>query len=278
MANTKILANYHTHTTFCDGANTAEEMVKRAIELSFTTLGFSSHMDPGEDVCIKDYDAYLKECYRLQEAYKDRLEILVGVELDNMMPKEAAEGTEYYIGSTHYFNIPGDELYAVDMSPDSFRKTCEDHFGGDFYKLAKNYYEFEAQVVDRLNPTFIGHFDLVTRFNDLYPMFDTTDARYRKPALEALEHLCKYGIPFEINSGAINRKRKNDFYPESFLLKALHDFGGEIIINSDAHGTEQLNGCFDEAVERAIVCGFTHTNILTKEGTGKVHFKQIALK
>ena len=40
-----LKANYHTHTTFCDGDNTAEQMVQRALDLQFDHLGFSGHMD-----------------------------------------------------------------------------------------------------------------------------------------------------------------------------------------------------------------------------------------
>ena len=42
-----LRANYHTHTTFCDGTSTAEEMVQQALDLGFVALGFSSHVDPG---------------------------------------------------------------------------------------------------------------------------------------------------------------------------------------------------------------------------------------
>ena len=35
-----LKANYHTHTVFCDGDNTAQEMVDRALELGFEHLGF----------------------------------------------------------------------------------------------------------------------------------------------------------------------------------------------------------------------------------------------
>ena len=38
-----LKANYHTHTTFCDGDETAERMVQRALELEFGHLGFSGH-------------------------------------------------------------------------------------------------------------------------------------------------------------------------------------------------------------------------------------------
>ena len=97
------------------------------------------------------------------------------------------------------------------------------------------------------------------------------------PALEAMEYLVSLGIPFEINCGAVNRGRKKELYPRTSLLSALHSFGGEILINSDAHQKELLCGAFDEAVQNAAACGFTHANILEHDPSGKVVFRQIPL-
>ena len=38
-----IPSNYHTHTCFCDGKNTPEEMVLEAIRLGCPEIGFSGH-------------------------------------------------------------------------------------------------------------------------------------------------------------------------------------------------------------------------------------------
>ena len=38
-----IKSNCHTHTTFCDGKNSAEEMTLAAINAGFVSLGFSGH-------------------------------------------------------------------------------------------------------------------------------------------------------------------------------------------------------------------------------------------
>lgn len=38
-----MLANFHTHSTFCDGKNTPEEIVLAALEKGFVSIGFSSH-------------------------------------------------------------------------------------------------------------------------------------------------------------------------------------------------------------------------------------------
>lgn len=269
-----LRANYHTHTTFCDGSDTAEDVVKSAISKGFLHLGFSGHMD--SDIHM-DFDAYLAEIGRLREKYADRIEILCGVELDNLYDPHCADGAEYVIGSTHFLDVPSEIPMSVDNNEEIMGRLAEEFFGGDYYKLSKSYYDLVSKVYDRLHCTFVGHLDLVTRFNDSMHFLDEEDSRYRMPALEAMEYLVKEGVPFEINCGALNRNRKKELYPNMFLLKNLREFGGEILINSDAHQKELLDGGFDVAVDRALACGFTHVNILTRRGTGKIHFEQLAL-
>ena len=44
------LSNYHTHTVYCDGRDTPEELVLEALRLGCPELGFSEHSWlPGED-------------------------------------------------------------------------------------------------------------------------------------------------------------------------------------------------------------------------------------
>ena len=269
-----LKANYHTHTTFCDGDNTAQEMVDRALELGFYHLGFSGHMD--EEIHM-DWSAYVAEVQRLRAAYADRLDILCGVELDTLYDPACCPGAEYVIGSTHYVDVDVPFGRAIDYSAEVSQRLVDECFGGDWYRMCRAYYELEAQVYDRTRCTFVGHFDLITRFNDDLHAFDEEDPRYVKPALEAMEHLVSQGVSFEINCGAHNRGRKAELYPRRSLLTALHDMGGEIFINSDAHQTGCLNGSFDVAVERARTCGFTHVNVLVHDVHGTPVVRQLAL-
>ena len=71
--------NFHTHTKYCDGKNTPEEMVLSAIELGFDSLGFSGHaytefdlsycMTPGET------EKYISDIYALKKKYAGRIDI-----------------------------------------------------------------------------------------------------------------------------------------------------------------------------------------------------------
>ena len=101
-------SNLHTHTTFCDGANTPEEMVKRALALDYKSLGFSSHAysPDGDDWCLlpEREIEYRDEILRLKEKYADKIEIYLGIEKD-VFSKELSFKPEYIIGSLHYINI-----------------------------------------------------------------------------------------------------------------------------------------------------------------------------
>jgi histidinol-phosphatase (PHP family) len=297
-----LRANFHTHTTLCDGSSTPEDMAQRAASLGFTQLGFSGHMDPDNHM---DMDLYRNRIHALQEQYGGKIDILMGIELDTVYNPAYARQAEYTIGSTHFPDVACNRGYedacpqrsgegacepqyiqeqsrkerplSVDASPEDLQLLADRYFSGDYYQLARCYYETEAQVYDRLHCTFIGHFDLITKFNDQMHVLDETDPRYTGPALETMAYLVEEGMPFEINCGAVNRGLKKEFYPNSFFLRALRDMGGEILINSDAHQADLLNGAFDRAVKQAMACGFTHTNILVHGENRAVSWRSLPL-
>ena len=267
--------NYHTHTTLCDGADTPEDMVRAALAADMSHLGFSGHMDA--DIHM-DWPAYVREVTRLRAAYAERIDILLGVELDCLYDPASCPGAEYVIGSTHFLDVDSPEPLSVDCSEGDLRRLCREYFAGDWLALCRAYYDLEAQVHERTDCTFVGHFDLVTRFNDVMGFVDEKSDAYLAPALEAMEYLARdRGVPFEINCGAYSRGRKCELYPRLELLRALHDFGGEIFVSSDAHSEDLLMGGFDAARDAAVECGFTHFNFLAHDDSGSVVVLQRAL-
>ena len=267
-------ANFHTHSLFCDGSDSPEDIAAYAVRNGFTHLGFSGHMDP--DIHM-DIEAYYRCIRALQKEYAGQIDILRGVEIDGLYPTDCLYDAEYRIGSTHFLDVDAPIPMSVDNTPQMLHDLCRGWFGGDYYALSKAYYELEANVYDRTKCTFVGHFDLIVRFNDRDHFLDESDPRYLKPALDAMEYLVSRGVPFEINCGAVNRGRKNQPYPNQTLLNALHQFGGRILITSDAHQKELLCGGFDAAVKAAKEAGFTHTNILEHSSENRVVLREIAL-
>lgn len=248
-----MLTNYHTHTTLCDGKNTPAEMAAVAYSSGFAALGFSGHMDPNVHM---EWKEYLDQIHTLQDAYAGKMDILLGVELDQFWPSDSVPGAEYIIGSTHFIPLPGGELGCVDHTVEESRRICQNYFGDDWYRMTAAYYEAEAQVWEKTHCDIIGHLDLVTRFNHQYPSFDETDPRYLHPALDALDVLARTGAVFELNCGAYNRERRKDFYPTQPLLKRLRELNAPVCLSSDAHEASLLDGGFDEAKDALRACGF----------------------
>ena len=268
-----LKANFHTHSTFCDGTSTVEEMVERALELGFFALGFSGHMDP--DIPM-DWDAYAREVLRMRAEHAGEIDILLGAELDNCHDPSTVATAEYVIGSTHYVDVGGSRIF-VDLSAASVVESVNELFGGDWYAYARAYYDFHAQVFARTGCDIVGHFDMICRFNDQLRTIDEDDPRYLAPAREAMEALVAAGVPFEINTGGMAKGRRTVPYPIPALLRCLRELGGQIVINSDAHNAAYLDACLDEAVAFARAAGFTHTNMLRHDAFGNVEWYQVAL-
>lgn len=265
-----IRQNLHTHTTFCDGKSTAEELVKTAISLGCSSLGFSGHapLPPPEGqswtMSPDRVETYRQELLRLREQYRDQLDIFPGLEQDIDSPAPG-DGWDYLIGSVHDLYCGG-QCYSVDNTREMLLEAVDLWFGGDPLALAEAYYARVAQVADITGCQIVGHFDLVTKFNEGCSVFQDTHPRYQRAALDALDALCGKNLIFEINTGAMARGYRSAPYPAPFLLQELARRGEAVCITSDCHQAENLLFAFDLAEELARSCGFTETMILTKEG------------
>ena len=263
------IQNLHTHTIFSDGKSTAEEMVLGALRCGCTSLGFSEHspLPWGTEGWATPAEAladYRTEILRLKGKYADQLEIFLGLEQD--MDSHTAEcDWDYLIGSVHSVWVDGSRR-SVDFSADYTDETIRTCFGGDAYAYAEAYYRQVAEVAAVTKCQIVGHFDLVTKFNEGYRTFDETHPRYLKAALEALDALSVRDLIFEINTGAMSRGYRTAPYPAPTLLKAMKDMGCQICITSDTHHADTVLHAFDQAKQLAKACGYSESWILTKDG------------
>ena len=248
-----MISNFHTHSTFCDGKNSPEEMVLEAISRGCPCLGFSGHsntpFDPGYCMDAVREQGYREEVRRLQEKYADRIRIFLGLEQD-YYSSPAFGDYAYLIGSVHYVKKDGFYI-SVDDTPEIFQQGVAKYYGGDYYSLIEDYYALEADVVRKTGCQIVGHFDLITKFNEKHCFFDENHPRYRKAALKALESLVSSGALLEINTGAMSRGWKSRPYPDNFLLEQIGRLGGRVILSSDAHRKEDLLYGLEQAGQAA---------------------------
>lgn len=239
-----MTADFHVHTTYCDGADSPRKMVLAAIDRGLSAIGFSAHSYTyfDETYCIKQAEIpnYKEEIAALRAEFADTIRILCGVEQD-VYSAESTAGYDYSIGSVHYVQKDG-VFYPVDHSAGCFEAACREAFGGDYYAFAESYFAAAATVADRVKPDIIGHFDLISKFNRGGRYFDETHPRYVKAWKAALDALLPAGIPFEVNTGAITRGYRDVPYPSREQLLYIRDHGGRVLLSGDAHSTAGL--CF----------------------------------
>ena len=121
--------NLHSHTTFCDGKNSAEEMVLGAIAAGCETLGFSGHSTvDGADwsMSAEGTEKYIAEIKQLKEKYRDKIEILLGIEYDTRSQCDNSL-FEYVIGAAHA--VIGDGFsFDVDLAPEGLLKNINKYY------------------------------------------------------------------------------------------------------------------------------------------------------
>lgn len=242
-----ILKELHSHSTYCDGKNTPEEMLLSAIEKGLEVYGFSGHGYTSFDLrycmSLEKTEAYKRDVKALKEKYKDRIEVLLGVELDVFSDHDTSD-YDYVIGSVHY--VTRDGVYrSIDEKPTEFEAICREWYGGDYYSFAEDYYRNAEKLAEK-KIDIIGHFDLITKFNEGNRLFDMAHPRYLKAAKKAIDALLPLGVPFEINTGAISRGYRTEPYPARELHEYIKSKGGRFVLTSDTHKKENICFQFDK--------------------------------
>ena len=264
----KHLQNLHTHSVYCDGKDTLEEMIQTCIQKGFTSLGFSGHsymyFADHISMSLEGTEKYKEEVLMLKEKYKDSLSIFLGLEFE-MFSEIDLSGYDYLIGSTHYMNINGEKV-GFDRSADEVRRIINTYYGGDGMKYARDFYANLARLPEYGDFDIIAHFDLITKHSENENFFDRNSNEYREYAIAAAEALAGKIPYFEVNTGAMARGYRTTPYPDPFILKELNRLGFKPIISSDCHQRDFVDYGFGQAAQLLKDNGFTEHYILTDKG------------
>jgi histidinol-phosphatase (PHP family) len=260
-----MLSNYHTHSCFCDGKSTPEEIVLSAIDKGLFAIGFSGHGYTSFDLsyCMKDTDGYIQEIKRLKDKYKSQIEIYLGVEEDAFAPVNR-ECFDYILGSSHYVTRGG-VYYPIDSHVDCMEK-CISAFGGDALKLAEQYFATFSDYIKRRRPDIIGHLDLLTKYDEVTEGRFLNNPGYFDIAKKYTSAIADLGCIFEVNTCAISRGYRAAPYPHEELLYIIRKKSGKVMLNSDSHSAETLISAFDDAMEILRDIGFKKLSVIKRGG------------
>lgn len=261
------LSNAHTHTSYCDGANTPAEMAARAYELGFGALGFSGHslapdyyFADGFGMHPAELAAYRRDVLAEREKYRGRMAVYLGLELDAMSEVPPPGEFDYIIGSVHNMTAPDGGILPVDMSPAITRRAIENLYGGDVWAYVGDYFAEVDKMLTTRCVDICGHFDLICKYNAGGAIFDENDNRYREMAADVLQRHADKCV-FEINTGAMARGVQNRPYPDYWLWEILRDKGTPVMVNSDSHSVATLDFALAAEIAKARAFGLNLVDI-----------------
>lgn len=250
-------ANYHTHTTWCDGKDSPEAVVLAAIGKGFDAIGFSSHaMLPEDDtswvLTPEKAPCYAAEVRALAEKYETCIRVLCGVEADYVpggatpdRSAYAAISPDYIIGSVHFVAAPDGARVSVDESPESLADGIRSHFAGSAEAYLHAYFAQVREMLLTCDFDVVGHLDLVRKFNLRSPYFDESAPWYLAELDLTADAVAASGKIAEVNTGAISRGWLDDVYPSSAFRDRLRSRGVKFILSADAHAADAIDCAFD---------------------------------
>ena len=277
-----IAADYHCHSRFDDGHGELEEYVQAALDKGLRTLGFAGHA-PVPFPCNWTMPPallpeYIETTRRLQNIYRDRIELLVGLEVDYIpgitSPTAArirALGLDFTVGSVHFLGrLADDELWTADGPPEQLEQGVSESFNGDIRSTVEGYYRLVRAMVSTAAPDIIGHLDVIKKNNRDSKYFSEDAPWYRSAVRQTLDAVAASPSILEINTGGIVRGTSAALYPSEWILAECLKRGIPVMINSDAHRPEQIYSYHTEAAAILRDIGFREITQIGRQGRRRV--------
>jgi len=257
-----IKANYHSHSTFCDGTDTIAVMVEKAIEKKFDQLGFSAHaplLGRTYSFLIQEdkIHHYVKEIDKNQRKHPE-IVLLKGLECD-FVPKENKPfqyfktfyNLDFIIGGVHLVKPPHTEkLWFIDGP---VRQTFDDglflFFDGNTKKAVTQFWEQTFEMIETESFDIIAHLDKVKMHNQKR-FFTEEEDWYLKLVNHALALIKRKKLILEINSRGIYRGCCSDFYPSDYILQQAGKKNISCVISADAHKGDELGLFYQESIDK----------------------------
>lgn len=255
-----IKADYHVHSEFSSDSQTSmKEMIEKAIELNFSRICFTDHMDYdypkvyGESFTF-DPMLYFQTLTCLQNKYQGKIRILNGIEI-GMQPYLADKYKQlinkypfdFVICSTHLVNNidPYYNDYWIDKTQDKgitdYLKTITENISV--------YRDFDVY----------GHIDYILRYCQNRP--ENFYQKYADYIDTALIHIIQAGKAIEVNTSGYKYGLGYP-NPHEDIIKRYLELGGELItIGSDAHQPEYFGFSFKEVKNLLLSLGFRYYTV-----------------
>jgi histidinol-phosphatase (PHP family) len=264
----------HTHTHFCrhGSGEETEEFILKAIKQGFTMYSLTEHLPLPEKLLREipysqewkdslrilddDFDAYIREMEKLKKKYKDRIQILVGSEIDFLpdymdhtrtMLKEYGPYLEDSLLSVHL--IRGEGVWrAIDHTPEDFAEGLMKYYGS-YDRIQLEYYHAIKEALNSdlgpYKPKRIGHLTLCNKFQGYFNPEKKVAEGVRKAIIDILDYMLRYNYSLDVNTAGLYKEFCGEIYPSPWIIDEAYKLGIQLVYGSDSHAVADVGRAYD---------------------------------
>jgi len=246
-----------------------EDIIAAYLHRGFRRVGIVEHMPPLDDRYLypeeraaglsaaemgERFRRYADDLRRLREKYSDRLRIYFGFETEfypgaeEHIEKLREEfQPDYIVGSLHHVGeIP------IDFSEDDFCRAVNK--GGGIVELYRRYFDRQHELLERVRPEVVGHFDLIRKYDPDYKNH-LEETSIRERIRRNLELVRDLDLILELNLRPWFRGEAEP-YPSRLILEAAREMDIDVIPADDSHETESAGRDVPRALDLLREIGF----------------------
>jgi histidinol-phosphatase (PHP family) len=254
---------------FCGhAADPLEAIIARYIELGFEWVCLTEHMpnrNPawmppeeaqaglGVSALFQRFDCYFAEARRLALKHAGSIDLLVGFETEAYSGyQEEISGLlrqfqpDMIVGSVHQVHD-----LCFDASPAVYARAIER--SGGIENLYCDYFDLQLELIEALEPSVVGHFDLIRIFDSNYRSRWQVP-RIRARALRNLQRVGELGLILDLNTRAFGKGASEPYLSEPWLKFALSE-GIAVVPGDDSHGVASVGMNYADGVAALRACG-----------------------
>ncbi|HEY0829338.1 MAG TPA: histidinol-phosphatase [Bacilli bacterium] len=249
--------DFHTHHSRCGHAEgSITDYIEAAITKGLSIIGISDHTpyfgsetdhaQPGIAMAISEFPNYVNEILLLKKKYKDKIEVLLGIEAD-FFPEfievyrkiYKQYPFDYIIGSTHY---SGGKSIFNKRRWEGLNQEQKIHQKEMYYDLINQ----SAQS---------GMFDILGHIDAMKGYFPDFSAIQTQAVEQTLRIISENDVAIEINTSG-KTKTCGGWYPSVEILERALFYQVKVTFGSDAHTPKRVGDDWEEVSKLLKEIGF----------------------
>ena len=247
---------------FCHHASDKlEDVIRAYIDAGFSWVGITEHMAPLSDVVrypdeaesdlsadflLDRFRTYFRECRSLQQKYSNRIDIYSAFETEtytgsSAFVRELVEELkpDYLVGSVHHVNG-----ICIDYDQANFDEAVKG--SGSLEALYQEYFDSQFEMLQDLEPSVVGHFDLIRKYDPDY--LETLGKPGVWERIERnLDFISECGLILDFNLRGFDKATEQ--YPSMPVLEAAFELDIDVVPGDDSHGVSSVGRNYEKGVE-----------------------------